>query len=300
METVPAGSVLAAFDTSQHSERSLRWAAAQALAERRPLDMVHVVDLAQVQAVAWGGFTSAAPHLLADIRASSRLALDDAHARVQADHPDLEVRCHLVDGEPRDVLVELSRRAHLLVLGSHGRGPVRSALLGSVSAAVARRADCPVVVMRPVGREQPTGGVVVGADGTAESMPVLEFAFTQASLHRMPLTVVHCVRDVIAAYVGDTGFADQDHLTEARLVLAESVAGLAEKHPEVAVTRRVEHGLLERVVNQGRPWELAVVGRHHHSAWHRLVLGSTMTTVLEYAHGPVAVVPEHAGAARHP
>ena len=89
------------------------------------------------------------------------------------------------------------------MLGSRGRGPLRTALLGSVSASVARRAHCPVVVCRPPEPEPSASiGVIVGADGRDGSQPVLEFAFAQASLRALPLTVMHCFWDVISATRG--------------------------------------------------------------------------------------------------
>ena len=56
-----------------------------------------------------------------------------------------------VSGEPAETLTRAAsdRNAALLVLGSRGRGPFRAALLGSVSARVARLADRPVLVVPP-------------------------------------------------------------------------------------------------------------------------------------------------------
>jgi nucleotide-binding universal stress UspA family protein len=54
-------------------------------------------------------------------------------------------------GSEADSLREVARRerAPLLVVGSRGRGPVRSAVLGSVSAALPAESPCPVVVVSP-------------------------------------------------------------------------------------------------------------------------------------------------------
>jgi len=50
-------------------------------------------------------------------------------------------------GEPAAVLAARSKELDLFLLGSRAYGPLRHALLGSVSAAVMRRAQCPVLVV---------------------------------------------------------------------------------------------------------------------------------------------------------
>ena len=57
----------------------------------------------------------------------------------------------VLDGKPKDVILEEARGwdADLIVLASRGHGAGRSALLGSVSAAVAAQAPCSVEVVRP-------------------------------------------------------------------------------------------------------------------------------------------------------
>lgn len=66
------------------------------------------------------------------------------------------VQTVLAEGEPAATLAERSSRADLLVVGSRGYGPIRRALLGSVSRAVIHSADCPVLVWpRPSGLVKP-------------------------------------------------------------------------------------------------------------------------------------------------
>ena len=76
----------------------------------------------------------------------------DALAAMAADAPvrDQVERLATI-GDPADALARTAtkRRAALLVVGSRGRGPVRAALLGSVSATVTRLAPCPVVIVPP-------------------------------------------------------------------------------------------------------------------------------------------------------
>jgi nucleotide-binding universal stress UspA family protein len=58
-------------------------------------------------------------------------------------------------GDPAEELARAAadRKAALLVVGSRGRGSVRAALLGSVSAALTRRASCPIVIVPPAAAE---------------------------------------------------------------------------------------------------------------------------------------------------
>ncbi len=297
MTTIPAGSVVIAHDNSAHSAAALAWGLEQATLERRPVEVVHLLNVTEVQSAAWIASSGAGMPVLQQLRDQSVEALGGLVDVARREHPDLQVDSHVIERETRQGLVELSESAHLLVLGSHGWGPVGSVLLGSVGAAVTRRARCPVVVVRPPADARlpraDGAGVLVGVDGTPDSRPVIEYAFAQASLHGLPLTAVHCVRDLVEAYVGDTGIPTAREIDQAGDALGEGLAALAEKHPEVVVTTRLEHGLVTQVARgSSRPWDLVVVGRRRHGAWHRLLVGSTATTVLEHARCPVAVVPE--------
>jgi len=153
-----------------------------------------------------------------------------------------------------------------------------------------------VVVSRPVvDASSITPHVVVGADGLGASTPVLEFAFTQASLHRAPLTVMHCFWDVAVATRGPglVGPGEPEDLSDLRLLLAEAVAGLAEKYPDVEVRRELARGLVDEcLVDRVPDASLVVVGRSPASVWDRFLHASCALAVLERAHTTVAVVPE--------
>ncbi len=68
-----------------------------------------------------------------------------------------------VRGEPAEVLIERSRALDILMLGSRAYGPLRHALMGSVSARVMREALCPVLTV--------PRGVVRGESPAAEREP---------------------------------------------------------------------------------------------------------------------------------
>ncbi|MEY7973060.1 universal stress protein [Saccharomonospora xinjiangensis] len=72
-------------------------------------------------------------------------------------HPAVAVGWEAVTDRPTHALLDRSEGARLLVVGSHGRGPVTRALLGSVSHAVLYHAPCPVAVLRGEAEsEEPT------------------------------------------------------------------------------------------------------------------------------------------------
>jgi nucleotide-binding universal stress UspA family protein len=80
------------------------------------------------------------------------------------------VQVRVERGLPPDLLLAAARetQADLIVLGNRGRGPAASALLGSVSAAVADHAVCPVLVARlpRIAR------ILVATDGSASARAI--------------------------------------------------------------------------------------------------------------------------------
>jgi nucleotide-binding universal stress UspA family protein len=62
--------------------------------------------------------------------------------------PAVDVRTVVEEGNPAEVLIKLSEKADLMVVGSRGHGGFKGMLLGSVSQHLVAHADCPVVVVR--------------------------------------------------------------------------------------------------------------------------------------------------------
>ncbi|MET9342896.1 universal stress protein [Nonomuraea sp. NPDC003804] len=139
-EAPPVGDeVVVGVDASEASRPALAHAFTEAARRRVPLRVVH----------AW----QVPVHFIsfdrdAALQAQTR-ALRDLVAPWRAERPDVEVIEDLVCAPPIIALVTAAKRAGLLVVGSRGRGGVKSAaLLGSVSHGVLHRARCPVAVVR--------------------------------------------------------------------------------------------------------------------------------------------------------
>ncbi|TWH01495.1 nucleotide-binding universal stress UspA family protein [Nocardioides sp. J9] len=292
--TINPSSVVVATDGSEDAVRAVHWAAEQAWLQRRPLVVVAATGSPLAPAMAWSGVGAAYAPTVEELVAHGRAVADESLGVVQHLRPGLDASAEVLVGDPRQVLVDLSHRVHALVVGSRGRGAFRSKLLGSVSASVSREAACPVFVCRPRGGGAPLRGVLVGADGTPESLPVIEAAFHQASLLDVPLTVMHCVWDQVAALAGPGLVSPHEAgLEQQRLLLAESVAGMRTKFPEVATDLQLGRGVAEELLTTGSDgWSLVVVGRHPVDSLLRFLTGSVATAVVERARTTVLVVPQ--------
>jgi nucleotide-binding universal stress UspA family protein len=293
MDITP-GTIVVGIDGSTSSHQALAWAVDQARAEHRPLTLVSAFGAATP---AWPSDAATLPLEYRDaLRAEARVALTAARDAVADRAPDLEVHVVLEAADPRSLLLQLSEHASMLVVGSRGRGPVRSLMLGSVGVALTRHASCPVVVIRPSQHGLVRNGIVVGADATPESRAVLEFAFRQASLRDLPLLVLHCFWDVLAAANAAHVIGGDLDYQEERVMLAESLAGMGEKYPDVHVTTELARGVpAEALVSAAENMDLLVVGGHEQRLRDRAVMRSVSVSVVEHATCPVAVVPVRRG-----
>lgn len=130
---VPAGAVIVGVDGSPGSDRAVAWGAATAEQENRPLVLVHALKTAGL----WFAGTGADLRALREaVTHTGIVLLRETRRGVLLKHPALPVQTICRVEAARDLLVELSDEAHLLVLGSRGRGRVGSLVLGSVSSAV--------------------------------------------------------------------------------------------------------------------------------------------------------------------
>jgi nucleotide-binding universal stress UspA family protein len=77
------------------------------------------------------------------IRAEARRIAEHCVGTWTEKYPDVDVRAEVAEGQAARELVEVSRTAGLLVVGTRGHGGLAGMLLGSVSHAVLRHAHCP-------------------------------------------------------------------------------------------------------------------------------------------------------------
>jgi len=121
--TVPPGAVVAAVDGSDRADAAVAWAASVAAKEHRPLVLAHALHLASGWMLP---YVVDVQTLNDEIAQGAQELLDELRDRVRADHPAVEVRTVKARDDARDLLIGLSRNAALVVMGSRGRGRVRS------------------------------------------------------------------------------------------------------------------------------------------------------------------------------
>jgi nucleotide-binding universal stress UspA family protein len=141
----PSGTapVVVGVDGSPVSDAALEFAFDTAAARGAPLVAVH----------AWLEHVYDAQVAIlvdpAQVEQGHRTALAHRLAGWARKHPGVELTQDVARDAPARALVERSRGAQLVVVGSRGRGNLAGLVMGSVSHAVLQHAHCPVAVVRP-------------------------------------------------------------------------------------------------------------------------------------------------------
>lgn len=197
----------------------------------------------------------------------------------------------MVYSSPALALIKMSEQAHMIVVGSSGRGLLARGLLGSVSSTVVRHATCPVAVIRDEDLADPLHGpVLVGIDGSPASELATAIAFDQASRRGVDLVALHAWSDV--AVLELPAFDWEAVEADAQRSLAETLAGWQERYPDVSVRRLLVRDLpAQQLIFQTRATQaqLVVVGSHGRGGLTGLILGSVSNTVLHSVQAPVIV-----------
>ncbi|HEX3588694.1 MAG TPA: universal stress protein [Pseudonocardiaceae bacterium] len=278
------GPIVAGVDGSDSSYDAARWAAVEAARRNLPLRLLYVVH-PPADGFAGGTVLS---ELLESAEAEARREVDELAATFR---DSIEVGTEVLVGPAIPLLVDASKDAALMVVGSRGLGGFTGVLVGSVAAALAAHGGCPVAVVRA---SSSAGSVVVGVDGSPASEAAVALAFEEASLRGVDLVAVHTWRENAsdAAFVAAIEpVLDLDQLQrEAEETLAERLAGWRENYPDVTVHRAVSrdrpvHALLAAADGAS----LLVVGSRGRGGFSGLLLGSTSQALVYHAPCPLVV-----------
>ena len=227
----------------------------------------------------------------------------DLQKRVILSGCDVPISCHVelsavvegIDGHARDA------GADLLVMTTHGWGPLKRAWLGSVADGLLRRTPCPILAIRPRDGEELNlvedqfRHVLITLDGSPESREILPFAKAIAQAAKARITLLRVISPhfplsspftshsshEFQALEGEEEASREALETEAEALRAEgfdvAIATVSGVHPP--------HGILEYA--NGHKVDLVAMATHGRGGVARLILGSVADKVIRGGNIPV-------------
>lgn len=275
--TTPNKPILMAYDGSADADTALQWASREAVMRGLPLRVV-LVDETAVEPL---GMTAAA---------AERVDLAQAEL-VMKDSGVLNGTTERLSGFPVPTLLELAPESSMIVLGSQGHGRFSEIGVGSVARHLAAHAACPVIAVRAAASPASTR-IVVGLDGSPTSAAALKFACERAELTGEGVVAIHGWKmGRRPARVDGQAATIADSVDDRELLLAESIAGIRDSHPDVVIlTEAIPVAPAQVLVDASATASLVVVGSRGRGVFKGMLLGSVSQDVLHRAQCPVAIV----------
>jgi nucleotide-binding universal stress UspA family protein len=191
--------ILFPVDLSRQSRETAPFVKAVATRYQSQVSLLHVVEVPP----AWYGASGeAAICSWVDMPELMETRRSELAAFQSEEFPDVAVEPCVQSGDAAAIIARVAHQKHvsLIMMPTHGYGPLRGLLLGSVTAKVLHDAECPVWTATHAGEsnvppEGPWRGIVcaIGAD-PAKDLPLLEWAAQLASEQNADLQLVHAVQ----------------------------------------------------------------------------------------------------------
>lgn len=163
LATEISGGIVVGVDGSDQSMCAVVWAAKEAARRGVPLHLVTAYTIPIFAATSIDPGYAQVDDVA--MREAGMAVLDGASARAREYVQDVDA--HVIGGDASGVLLELSKRVDLIVVGSRGRGGFVGRLLGSVSTALPGHANCPTVVTPLKCAPRVLGSDVAAEDGAS-------------------------------------------------------------------------------------------------------------------------------------
>ncbi len=294
-----SGEVIVGIDGSEQSYGALIWAVAEA--KRRGVS-VRLVTAYSLPVFTGTGFD--AGYSVVDeeaLRDGVAQILDEAVSRVG--ETDVELRATVETGDATGVLLELSKRAELMVVGSRSHGGFLGRLLGTVSTSLPAHSHCPTVAVPASYGEKIDKDrsllerglpVVVGSDGSEQARLAILKAADEAHRRGVKLTLVNA----LAPYTGALNWVPSAVDFEA---MYREIADLQRKaaqwvrgfYPELEIEFKLIDGSpVQVLLEAGKDADLLIVGTRGRGGVAGMLMGSTSQGVMHNTQVPVMIVPD--------
>lgn len=180
-------SVVVGIDGSRAALDAALWAVDEAVSRDIPLRLVYAIDSTDNSATDTQG---AARKL-----ATAELSVRYAFTAVESTEKPVKIEVEILQGHPTRALMDASRGAAMLCVGSIGLNHFTEGRVGSTAATLVARAHCPVAMIRQQGgaTSSKPGWVVVEVDESVDSS-VLQLGVEEAQLRGAPLRVMTALR----------------------------------------------------------------------------------------------------------
>jgi nucleotide-binding universal stress UspA family protein len=187
--------IIAPVDFSERSPRAARYAGRMACHFRSELTLLHVLDSSAYDLNAYEFSGAIIGGAVEDQRRQAEAILTNF---LPGEFQNMNVRRVVLSGDPAGKIVDFahSERASLIVIPTHGYGPFRRFILGSVAAKILHDADCPVFTGVHIPDTSPDElrsfrKILCAVDFCPQSEKALKWASDFADEFQADLTVAH-------------------------------------------------------------------------------------------------------------
>ena len=245
-------SVVVGIDGSRSALDAALWAVDEAVSRDIPLRLVYAIDPGKA---ADADSQDAAREL-----ATAEIAVRYAFMAVESMDKPVKIEVEILQDRPIRALLDASRWAAMLCVGSMGLKHSAHGRIGSTAAALAASAHCPVAVVRGHDpRQSKRRWVVAEVDESAASDGVLRLALEEAQLRGAPLRVLTTWQSRFTDIHDGHAVADGNRLATAQL--DRRLAQWKKRYPDLDVRAVAAHGsTLNFLTKNAGSIQLLVVG----------------------------------------
>jgi nucleotide-binding universal stress UspA family protein len=259
----PSPAVVVGIDGSRSAVGAALWAVDEAVSRDIPLRLVCAIDP--------GDHPNADTEDAARELATAEIAVRQAYTAVESTDKPVKIEIEILQKNPIRALIESSRWAAFVCVGSIGLKHSSHGRIGSTAAALATAGHCPVAVVHGFDSHRAhRGWVVAELDEVSAVDGVLHCALGEARLRGLPLRVLTTWQSRYTDIHAYNAVADGNRLAKARL--DRRLDPWRKRYPDLDVEAVAVHGsTLNYFAKEAGSIELLVIGHERADGIRELV-----------------------------